>query len=161
MSVKFKDQYTAEGKRLKKTMEELTKLECFIGIQHDQDTSEDGVDVCDYAAWNELGTSNGIPSRPFIRNSVDLHRDEINSRIDEIVEKILDGATAEQALNEMGLFQKSLIQGEINDGNYIPNSPVTIKKKSKRGKRSAHPLIDTGRMRGAVNYQIGKKGEFK
>ena len=157
MSVKFKDQYTAEGKRLKKTMEELTKLECFIGIQHDQDTSEDGVDVCDYAAWNELGTSNDIPpSRPFIRNSVDLHRDEINSRIDEIVEKILDGATAEQALNEMGLFQKSLIQGEITDGNYQANTDSTFKKK-----KSAHPLIDTGRMRGAVNYQIGKKGEFK
>ena len=153
--VKITDQYTAEGLRLKRALIELDELECGVGFRHGK-ARNGGVDICDYAAWNELGTSNGIPSRPFIRNSVDLHRDEINSALDKIVEMILNGATAEQALRELGLFQQSLIQGEITDGSYAPNAKSTVRRK-----KSSHPLIDTGRMRQAVNYQIGKKGEFK
>ena len=71
-----KDEYTAEGRKFQKTLEELNKLACFIGFQHGNGTEEDGTDLCDVAAWNELGTSLGIPSRPFIRNTVDLHQDE-------------------------------------------------------------------------------------
>lgn len=151
--ITIKDEWTAEGKQLKKALEELAKLECFIGYQRGE-KSEDGVDMCDIAAWNELGTSRGIPSRPFIRNTVDLHADDINKRLDSCVKMIMKGKTAEEALKKMGLYLKQQVQKEITDGSFAPNSPATIKKKG-----SDHPLIDTGQLRNSVNFKIQPKGE--
>ena len=142
-----RDEYTAEGRQFQKTLEELNKLACFIGFQHGNGTEEDGTDLCDIAAWNELGTSQGIPSRPFIRNTVDLHQDEIK--------QVINGATAEQVLRQMGVYFKGQMQEEITNGEYVPNAPVTIRKK-----KSDKPLIDTGRMRSSVQYQIKKKGDL-
>ena len=153
--ITIKDEYTAEGRRMKKALEELDKLECFIGFQHGEAREGDGTDICDIAAWNELGTSRGIPSRPFIRNTVDLHADEINTHLEEMVKRILNGATAEQVLREMGVYLKGQMQTEITDGTFEPNSPSTIRRK-----KSDKPLIDTGRMRASVNFQIKKKGEI-
>lgn len=156
--VKVTDQLTSEGRRLQKSLEELDKLECFIGFQRGEATHTDGgknVDMTDIAAWNDLGTGRGIPSRPFLRNTVDLHGKEINSMLDKAIEKIMNGATAEQVLREMGVMLKGKVQEEITDGSYKPNAPSTVRKK-----KSDKPLIDTGLMRESVNYQIKKKGEF-
>ncbi len=152
--VKLTDNYTDAGKKLKKALQEIDKLECFIGFQRG-DAEEDGTDIADIAAWNELGTSRGIPSRPFIRNTVDLHKSEIDSLIDHMVIKILNGSTAEQVLREAGVFMKGAMQAEITDGSFEPNAPSTVKRKG-----SDKPLIDTGMMRASVNYQIKKKGSF-
>lgn len=140
---------------MRKALEELDKLACFIGFQHGKAREEDGTDICDIAAWNELGTSRGIPSRPFIRNTVDLHTDEINADLDKMVMQVLNGATAEQVLRQMGVSLKGRMQTEITDGSYAPNKPSTIRRK-----KSDKPLIDTGRMRASVNYQIKKKRSF-
>ena len=150
-----RDEYTAEGRRLQKALKELGKLECFIGFQRTYASEKDGTDMCDVAAWNELGTSRGIPSRPFIRNTVDLHGDEINQVLDQMVKQILKGQTAEQVLRSMGVYLKGQMQEEIKNGEYVPNAPETIKKKG-----SEKPLIDTGRLRSSVQYQIKEKGEF-
>ena len=150
-----RDEYTAEGRQFQKTLEELNKLACFIGFQHGNGTEEDGTDLCDIAAWNELGTSQGIPSRPFIRNTVDLHQDEINQMLDKMAEQVINGATAEKVLRQMGVYFKGQMQEEITNGEYVPNAPVTIRKK-----KSDKPLIDTGRMRSSVQYQIKKKGDL-
>ncbi len=148
-----RDEYTADGMRLKKALEELNKLELFIGFQRGNGSEADGTDLCDIAAWNELGTSRGIPSRPFIRNTVDLHGEEINKTLDEMVKQILNGKTAEQVLRSAGIYLKGQMQEEIKNGEYVPNAPATIRKK-----KSEHPLIDTGRMRSSVQYQIKGKG---
>lgn len=150
-----KDEYTAEGRKFQKILEELNKLACFIGFQHGNGTEEDGTDLCDVAAWNELGTSLGIPSRPFIRNTVDLHQDEINQMLDQMAVQVLNGATAEQVLRQMGLYLKRQMQKEIKNGEYVPNAPETIRKK-----KSDKPLIDSDSMRNSVLYQIKKKGDL-
>lgn len=46
-----------------------------------------------------------------------------------------------------------MIQKEIVNGDFVPNSPETIKRKG-----SDKPLIDTGRMRQSINYVIQEKG---
>jgi len=61
--------------------------------------------------------------------------------------------TAKQALKELGIYQKDLVQQTITEGDFEPNAPSTIRKK-----RSDKPLIDTGRMRQSVNYVIKEKG---
>ena len=153
MSVKIKDRITGDGKKLFDKLKEIKELEARVGFQSGKATEEDGTDICDIAAWNELGNEH-IPSRPFIRNSVDNHSDEINSFLMEKRNDLVNGASARQVLNEIGVFQKDLIQAEIVNGSFEPNAEATIKKKG-----SSKPLIDTGRMRQSVNYVVQKKGK--
>ena len=153
MAVKVKDKITPDGKRLNKMLKELNDKQVRIGFQHGKATEDDGTDVCDVAAWNELGTVN-MPSRPFLRKSVDENGEKINSFMKSMKREILKGTSAEQILKLIGIFQKDLIQEKITEGSYVPNAASTIRKKG-----SSKPLIDTGRMRQSVNYQIKKKGD--
>lgn len=152
MACKVKDKMTADGKKLDKMLKELNGKCVKIGFQKGEATEEDGTDVCDIAAWNELGTVN-MPSRPFLRMSVDENADKINNFVQSQKQALLSGASAEQVLKEIGIFQKDLIQEKITEGSFAPNAPSTIRQKG-----SDKPLIDTGRMRQSVNYYIVEKG---
>lgn len=153
MAAKTKDRMTPEGIKFQKMLKELADKEVRIGFQHGKATEKDGTDICDIAAWNELGTEN-IRSRPFMRESVDSNEEKIVSFMQaQIVDIIKNRKTAEQAFKEIGVFQKRLMQETISDGSFEKNTKATIKKK-----KSSKPLIDTGRMRQSVNYVIQKKG---
>nr|DAV51912.1 MAG TPA: virion morphogenesis protein [Caudoviricetes sp.] len=152
MSVKVTDKVTADGKKLQKILKELADKEVRVGFQQGKATEEDGTDVCDIAAWNELGTVN-MPSRPFLRMSVDDNSDKINSFMSAQKRSIINGEPADRILKKIGIFQKDLIQEKITEGSFAPNAPSTIKAKG-----SSKPLIDTGRMRQSVNFEIKQKG---
>lgn len=152
MATNVRERVTADGKRFEKMLKELGQLEVRIGIQREEG-SEDGVDLVDIAMFNELGTIH-IPSRPFLRDSVDANGDKINSFLQSMKKEILRGNSAEDVLKKIGVFQKGLIQEQIVKGNFVPNSAVTIRKKG-----SDRPLVDTGRMRQSINYVIQQKGE--
>jgi hypothetical protein len=152
MSVKVTDKVTADGKKLQKILKELADKEVRVGFQQGKATEEDGTDVCDIAAWNELGTVN-MPSRPFLRMSVDDNSDKINSFMSAQKRSIINGESADRILKKIGIFQKDLIQEKITEGSFAPNAPSTIKAKG-----SSKPLIDTGRMRQSVNFEIKQKG---
>lgn len=152
MGVKIKDTLTPEGKKFYKMLEELADKEVRIGYQHGEHQNEDGVDLCDIAAFNELGTKD-IPSRPFLRDSVDNNEAKINSFLQKRTKELANGMSAEKILKEIGVFQKGLVQEEIVNGSFVPNAEATIRRKG-----SSKPLIDTGRMRQSVNYVIKRKG---
>lgn len=150
------DKYTPEGARFMKELRELDKLQVRVGFQRGREIEQkNGTDMCDIAAWNELGTSNGIPSRPFLRDSVDKHKTELNAYLEDQVELMKRGVSAEQVLKNIGQYQKGRVQEEITDGSFEPNAKSTVRKK-----HSDHPLIDTGHMRQSVNYVICQKGEY-
>jgi hypothetical protein len=151
MSVNVRDTVTADGKKFEKMLQELKDKEVRIGIQQGE-TSDDGVDLVDIAMFNELGTVH-IPSRPFLRDSVDANADQINNFLQSMKKELLRGGSAEDVLKKIGVFQKGLIQKQIVSGNFAPNSEATIKKKG-----SDTPLVDTGRMRQSINYVIQQKG---
>ncbi len=152
MGARVSDRMTAEGRKLQKMLQDMAELEVRVGFQHGKATEEDGTDVCDVAAWNELGTVN-MPSRPFLRKSVDENVDKINSFLQAKKDDLVNGVSVEQVLKELGIFQKDLIQEKITEGGFAPNAESTIRKKG-----SSKPLVDTGRMRQSVNYEIKKKG---
>ena len=152
MAVKIKDKMTPEGKKFQKMLQELAEKEVRIGFQHGQATEEDGTDVCDVAAWNELGTTN-MPSRPFLRMSVDENEGKINAFLQSKKKDLVRGVSAEKVLKEIGIFQKDLIQEKITEGSFAPNAASTVRQKG-----SSTPLIDTGRMRQSVDYVIKQKG---
>lgn len=156
---KVTDEWTPEGKRYMKELHELASLEVHIGYQRGEETvvSDDGksrADLVDIAMWNELGTVN-IPSRPFMRDSVDKHMDDINHMLTAQKDALLNGATAREVLETVGLFMQDLMQTEIEQGDFVANAESTIKKKG-----SDKPLIDTGTMKNSVHYQIVKKGSM-
>lgn len=152
MGAKVNDKMTPEGIKFQRMLKELADKEVRIGFQHGKATEEDGTDVCDVAAWNELGTVN-MPSRPFLRKSVDENEGKINSFLQSKKKDLVRGVSAEQVLKEIGIFQKDLIQEKITEGSFAPNAESTVRQKG-----SSKPLIDSGRMRQSVNYVIQKKG---
>ena len=97
MSVKIKDKITSDGKKLERLLKELAEKQVRVGFQHGKATEEDGTDICDIAAWNELGTVN-MPSRPFLRMSVDENEAKIKAFLRSQKKNILSGASGEQVL---------------------------------------------------------------
>lgn len=153
MSIKITDKITAEGKKLMKELSRLSSLCVKVGFRSGTNAEDDGTDVCQVATWNEFGTTH-IPSRPFLRQSVDTRRSEIASYMASQKKQILNGENAKNVLSKIGLFQKKNVQEEITVGSFIPNAPSTV-----RTKGSSKPLIDTGTMRQSVQYFVTKKGD--
>ena len=147
-----RDKLTPEGKKFLAALQSIGDLQVRIGFQAGE-AEHDGVDLCDIAMFNELGTAH-IPSRPFMRDTVDNHQDEILDYIVKWSKKCLEGRmeTHEMMMN-IGMLVKGLMQEEIVRGNFLPNSEATIRQKG-----SDKPLIDSGLMRASVNYQITTKG---
>ena len=142
MAARTTDRITPDGIKFQRMLKELADKEVRIGFQHGKATEENGADVCDVAAWNELGTER-MPSRPFLRKSVDENESKINAFLQSKKKDLVRGVSAEQ----------DLIQEKITDGDFAPNAEATIRQKG-----SSKPLIDSGRMRQSVNYVIQKKG---
>jgi hypothetical protein len=151
MALGFTDM-TPEGKRYFAELNKLASLEVCVGFQSGQDPYEDGADLAVVAAINELGSSS-TPARPFMRQSFENHEGQLKAACEHLEQSIIGGASAQDALTELGVFCKGLVQKEIVDGGFEPNAPSTIAKKG-----SEQPLIDTGHMRQSVNYVVREAG---
>ena len=149
------DKSTKEGKDFFKKIKQLAKLEVCIGFQRGSNTNDDGVDMVDIAVWNELGTAK-MPARPFLRHTADNNKTNIEKLAVLKFKEILNGKTEEEALNDIGIIIKALVQDTITHSKdwAIENKQSTIKRK-----KSDTPLIDTGQMLQAVNYFIKEKGD--
>lgn len=156
MSVKVTTKDIDKG--LKKIKSEVDKFKEFIvkcGILSSSNEVVDGVAVVEYAMYNELGVmskSGGwrIPPRSFIRGWVDADFNKIRTLVTRLYSQVIDQKLdAMTALNRLGVYAKSGIQGYIRKGTFAPLSPKTVKAKG-----SSQPLIDTGTMRKTVNYEV-------
>ena len=168
------DKLTPEGKKFYQQLKELQSLHVKVGYQQgkkhyppkpktvrknaDGEAEVSGsstpIDVCEIAATNEFGTDK-IPSRPFMRQTADHKEGELKKFMeDRAVEAVHGRITAEEAFTKIGVKTKGAIQQQIRDGEFVPDSPQTIRRKG-----SDKPLIDTGRMRQSVDFFIEPKGE--
>lgn len=150
MAEEFTD-LTPEGKKFFRELKKLKKMEVVVGFQAGEATEENGADLVDIAAYNELGTS-GTPARPFMKQSFENHEDFLKNACARVNQTINSGGSTEQALNKLGVELKGLVQSEIVDGEFAPNAEATIKRK-----KSDKPLIDTGTMRQSVNYAVRQR----
>jgi hypothetical protein len=145
------DRLTPEGKKFLKEIDEMKRLVCHVGFQQGE-ASGGGASVADIAMFNELGTSN-MPSRPFMRQSVEENTEQISAMCKAQLQAIARGASARDALTALGVMQKGLIQNQIVSGSFAPNAKATVKMKG-----SAQPLINSGRMRQSVTFTVEEKG---
>ena len=142
---------TPEGKKYFRELKKMTDMEIQVGFQGDQ-KYEDGTSIAQVAAINDFGASD-IPERPFMRQSFENHEGELQAACDAAQRLVSSGGSAEQALQQIGVVAKGLVQDEIVNGGFAPNAESTIKKKG-----SEQPLIDTGTMRQSVNFVVKRRG---
>jgi len=130
---------TPEGQRYFRELEQLLALTVRVGFQAGEHFHEDGADLVDIAVFNELGTSTA-PSRPFLRQSFENHRSDLEKLCLKVHRGMTGGGTTEQGLKRLGVELRGLVQREIVEGDFVPNAPSTV-----RNKGSAQPLIDRTR----------------
>jgi len=112
-----------------------------------------GVAIVDYATWNEFGTAR-IPARPFMAETARVNGREAQRFAAFLIGKVIDGRlTVDLALRNLGEMYQAKMQMMIRNAKdwAVPNAPSTVEMKG-----SSSPLIDQGRMVGAVRYEIVK-----
>lgn len=139
-------------KRVQLDIKELGDYSIKVGLMGNDEVN--GVSVVDYAVYNEFGTRT-IWERPFMRKTYDDNIELATKYIEFMAGQMLDGKMKPtRIVNDVGLWYSNKIKATIRDAKNwaVPNSPITVKMKG-----STSPLIDTGRMVGAVNYEVNKE----
>lgn len=91
-----------------------------------------------------------IPQRSFIRAGFDKNIGDITKKIVKLTPDVLISKIDPDTFADMiGLEFAGLIQKELRGVKSPPNAPLT-----KQNKGSSNPLIDTGRMVGAIRHKV-------
>ena len=114
--------------------------------------------VAPYAAANEFGTSR-IPSRPFLRSTVDSRNNEWS---DYLGRAIANGVKPRQAVELTGERMVSDVQATIESNMPPRNADSTIRRKLRQedeggGMMHAGTLIDTGSLLRFIKFKVEAK----
>lgn len=113
-----------------------------------------GMTLLDVAIANEYGTDT-IPARAFVRGYVDENEEKINRQIRVTASRIVQGKVGRRVgLERLGQALAGGMKARIAQGIAPANAASTIRRKG-----SAKPLIDTGQLRSAINYQVDESGK--
>lgn len=113
--------------------------------------SGQGEDLVIYAASNEFGTKD-IPERSYLRAGIDEKKRQIGKLTSKLAEKVIAGKMSKrEALEIIGQTAQGIVQGKMVRGPFTPNKAATVARKG-----SSKPLIDTGRLRGSITFEVRK-----
>ncbi len=124
----------------------------FVGVRANAGAEADGTSLALVAAVNEFGSDDGhVPERSFIRSTLDENRDDYFARVAVAVGKGIDEGlpVMRRELGRVGAKVVGDIQRKIKALRDPPNAPSTIAAKG-----SDNPLIDTGRLRQAMDFEV-------
>ena len=128
--------------------------EVTIGI-HERagaDRPDGGATVAEYGTYNEFGM--GVPERSFLRaplaKNLDIYAEAI---VEGVVLFVTKGEPLARSLALVGEAAASDCREAIVAGIDPPNAPETIARKG-----SSKPLVDTGRLRQSITYEVHPKG---
>lgn len=165
---------------LVKRLEEIKEARVKVGVLDDGKRSEERLTVAQIAAIHEYGTEDGrIPARPFVKPTFDKQRDKLVKMAKNLMGQVIDGKiSVKQGLNLLGSQLAADIKATVVAGVPPPNALSTIIRKARKSKKftavaenigqafgqagilaSVKPLIDTGRMLGAITWVVVMKGE--
>lgn len=95
-----------------------------------------------------------IPERSFIRGTIDTKNAEIDEMLQVQLNAVIAGSqTGKGALERIGIYVTGLIQRYMTDLSEPQLHEYTIVNK-----RSSQPLVDTGRLRQSITWQIEAVG---
>lgn len=140
---------------IKKVCKELSKP-VRVGILHDAKEAEianlqhyGGEGIYQYGPHK--GETVDVPPRPFLMNAIEHNGKDILDAEAQKLEKF-DIQTVDTVLNRVGEKAVFATQFVIDEYSRIPdNSPRTVETKGKNT-----PLIDTGKMRASIEYEVKK-----
>lgn len=127
-----------------------------VGLLDDGSMSEDGsITLAGIGSVHEYGSElAGVPERSFIRSAIDESAAELVKLQQRLIAAVSAGTmTPSQALGVLGTWAQAKIQAKISSNIPPPNAPSTIEAKG-----SSATLIDTGRMRASIAFEIRLKG---
>ena len=136
--------------RIAKIVSALSRLKIDVGFFGGEKNNKDELTLATVAKINEYGSLDGkIPARPFMRMTLSRNnqfRGELKSALKESYYDVnnVSGPSTKFGINAMQEMQR-----EFTIGEFIKNSPSTIKKKN-----SSRPLMDMGQLRRAVSWRI-------
>jgi hypothetical protein len=116
------------------------------------DQVSSGFTLVELAATHEFGSpAAGIPERSFIRRTFQEKQSETAAVISKLARQVItDGMPVERALNRLGAWGAAQVKNMITRGSIRPPlMPSTIARKG-----SNRPLIDTGRLVGALIWEV-------
>jgi len=126
----------------------------FVGVREGAG-DVDGTPLTLIAAANEFGTNDGhVPERSYLRSTIDEKRKQYQAALTKIITDAIDGrALPVRGLQRLGARAVADVQRKITALKDPPNAPSTVKKKG-----SDNPLIDTGRLRQSIDYDVRPVG---
>ncbi len=129
----------------------MGKKKLTVGVPNGGKHSKSGLDMALHVAVHELGSIKAnVPARPFIAPSMKKNTVKYAKIMAKQAPKILLGRkTTAQVLDDVGGQAVDDIRDYIRTANFTPLSPVTIAAKG-----SDKPLIDTGEMMDAIDYEV-------
>lgn len=91
-----------------------------------------------------------IPERSFLRTGFDESHREVLDLADALLRALLDGTlSAEQFLDAVGVELRDRIIDHAEDLRSPANHPFTVERKD-----SSNPLVDSGSMVNAIEYEV-------
>lgn len=123
----------------------------FVKVKASNKHINDGnaLSLAQIATVNEFGGGN-VPERSFMRSTFDENRSKYQKRLERFLVQVIDGKIdLDRALGLMGTIVVRDVKVKIRDLRDPPNAPLTIKLKG-----SSNPLIDTGRMRQSIDFEV-------
>lgn len=152
MSVIDKDKGWKRIKESFNVADSFVKVGILSSAQAPEDSS---MTMAKLAAVHEFGSpAHNIPDRPFIRQTIDRIKGDIIKFNKNQYDQIIQGkTTVYKALASLGVYVTREMKRQFNIGNFAKNKPATIAAK----KGSSKPLIDTGRLRNSINFEVVEK----
>lgn len=128
------------------SLRSMSNVQVVVGVKSDGGDP----DIADVAFWNEFGTDDGhVPERSFLRSTLDENRDKYAKLMSDAVRKVTRGAKTLNAYRLVGRRIVFDVQRKISSGVSPPNAPSTLARK-----RGTTPLVDTGALRSAVDFEV-------
>ena len=91
-----------------------------------------------------------IPERSFLRAGFDANADEIQEKMDHLLDLVFSlKITGKAALEALGVFVVGRIQAYLVDLKTPPLKDQTIRRKG-----SSNPLVDTGQLKDSITWKI-------
>lgn len=164
MSVKFKPSTSEKDLGADKLKAQIQEMKGFpyikIGVLAENNPSvEGGFNLAGVAAVNEFGTDKAgpnrntkIPSRPFIRSTMEEKKDDFIQATKTALLDIALGKDIVRSLGRVGLRIAEAIKAKISSNMPPENAPSTRYRKG-----SSSTLIDTGRLRASIRHKVVMK----
>jgi hypothetical protein len=101
------------------------------------------------------------PPRPIIEPAIQHNKKALGDQYGAIIRAALSGGNYNNELKKLGMMGQNFVRDWFTNpaNGWPPNSPITIKLKSKKGKGlKDKPLINTGELRKSITYVQREKG---